>query len=168
MYFHMDFVIINFIGGIMRVFMLTILLLFIFTGCNVKTNTNITTNFESGIFPLNTRENSLPLTIASPQLDISQIDLDNNQLLDNITDFCSSPRKSGTPEEDQAVDFLVSKMSEYGYQSTTQIFNTYEKNMSEIWGGSSLNDYFYKFTGDDNACYRSKNIIATKSVEGTV
>lgn len=148
------------------VFRLAILILIILTGCNFKTSTRSTSNFETNFSLINIFENTLTSMITSPHPDIPPIDLDNNNLLDNITEFCISPRKAGTLEEDKAVDFLVSKMSEYGYNTTIQAFNTYEKNMSEIWGISSLEDYFYKFTGDDNASYQSKNVIVTNSVEG--
>lgn len=90
---------------------------------------------------------------------IDNVSLDNNELLDNIKELCKSPRKYNTDGERRTIDFLVDKMTNYGYIIKTQEFNVYKKTAEDLY--CTTWEYFHKQQNDQDYLGKSKNVIAS-------
>ena len=95
------------------------------------------------------------------QQERKNITIEDNELYDNLKILCESPRVYNTDGEKRASEYLINKLSEYGYQTITQEFPVYKKSFDDFLTPSSVRQYFYKFTGNDNSIGTGKNIIAT-------
>jgi hypothetical protein len=92
------------------------------------------------------------------QQEIKDVTVDDNELYDNLKILCESPRKYNTDGEKRASEYLINKLTEYGYQTNIQEFPVYHKKGEDWLFAQSIQGYF-------NQNYEKigigKNIIAT-------
>jgi hypothetical protein len=125
---------------------------------NIPENNEIDTKEKLNSIELNNLEDNLDETIE----DIKDVTIEDNELYENLKILCESPRIYNTDGEKRASDYLIKKLSEYGYQTKTQEFPVYKKSFDDFLTPLSVQQYFYKFTGNDDSIGIGKNIIATK------
>lgn len=107
-------------------------------------------------------QNTIDINEEETVEDIKDVNLEDNELYENLKILCESPRIYNTDGERRASEYLIKKLSEYGYQTKTQEFPVYKKEFDDFLTASSIWKYFYKFTGNDDSIGTGKNIIATK------
>ncbi|MDD3172473.1 MAG: M20/M25/M40 family metallo-hydrolase [Herbinix sp.] len=88
------------------------------------------------------------------------VNVEDNELLNNITELCKSPRRFDTDGEQRALNFLNDKMIEYGYQTRTQEFYVYEKTLNDIYSATPW-QYFDKYSGEKDSVGKGINLIVT-------
>jgi hypothetical protein len=111
-------------------------------------------------------ENNIENNESKPviQQEIKNITVEDNELYDNLKILCESPRIYNSDGEKRASEYLMKKLSEYGYQTKIQEFPVYKKSFDDFLSPSSVWQFFYKFTGNDNRIGTGKNIIATTTI----
>lgn len=143
-------------------FILTILL----TGCSnsnkeidnrqIQTNIIEDSNLDSDITMALTPTEKPTIT---PEI-TKGVNVEDNELLNNITELCKSPRRFDTDGEQRALNFLNDKMTEYGYQTRTQEFYVYEKTLNDMYSATPW-QYFNKYSGEKNSIGKGINLIIT-------
>lgn len=157
----------------MKKIFLCLLILILISGCSqndkddaenqIRTNTNKQTNSTNNYLELENEATSMPPTILptiTPEA-IKNVDIEDNEVLDNLNGLCSTPRFFNTNGQERGLNFLIDKMTTYGYDTKIQEFSVYSKNISDVLSATSKWQYFDKYTGDKNSLGKEKNIIAT-------
>jgi hypothetical protein len=108
---------------------------------------------------------SLPTAAPTEQLIITPeitkaVNTQDNELLNNITELCKSPRGFDTDGEQRALSFLIDKMTEYGYETYTQEFSVYHIGTDWIFP-SSKQVYFEHNREETKKFETATNLIAT-------
>lgn len=86
-----------------------------------------------------------------------ELDIHNNELLENLNEICQSPRVYDTEGEQRGVDYLVQKMNEYGYHTSTQEFGVYRKSPGDT---DPL-----KYSIEENRVGTGINIIGSSKIQ---
>jgi hypothetical protein len=156
------------------ILLLCFVLSFLITGCSDSNKETDIKQIQSNI----TKDNNLDSDIATaltPALaptvvptekptitpEIAKVvNVEDNELLNNITELCKGPRRFDTDGEERALNFLNDKMTEYGYQTQTQEFYIYIKTLNDIYSATPW-QYFDKYTGEKDNAGKGTNLIST-------
>ncbi len=144
-------------------FVLTIMIV----GCSNKETeskqiqTNTTEENNSGSDSNRSIPTATPIEqpIITPEI-TKVVNVQDNELLNNVTELCKSPRCFGTDGEQRALSFLIDKMSEYGYETYTQEFSVYHIGTEWIFP-SSKQVYFEQNREETKKFGTAMNLIAT-------
>ncbi|BCN31105.1 M20/M25/M40 family metallo-hydrolase [Anaeromicropila herbilytica] len=151
----------------MKKIILFMLILLSFTGCSYHNKENNNSQKQINTFGEEKNEKDTivqtetPITTptVTPKI-IKNNNIDENELLNNLKEICKSPRKFDTDGEDSALDYLINKMTEYGYRTQTQEFYVYNKTIKDIYS-ATLWEYFNKYTDVKDSVGKGMNLIAT-------
>ena len=151
----------------MKRIILLMLTLLLFTGCshNDKENeidqkqTNAINKVRTDEITIAPNVTTITTPIITPEV-IRNVNVEDNELLKNLKELCKSPRRFNTDGENRALDFLIDKMTEYGYDTTTQEFSVYKKTLTDIYS-ATVWQYFDKYKGDKDSAGKGTNLIAT-------
>lgn len=88
----------------------------------------------------------------------TQIAIDKNLILDNLSDICISPRKFDTDGEIAALNFLKNKLEEYGYIADIQNFPGYKQDMNSTYVKYNI-DYFKSNPYNSESLGTGRNLI---------
>ena len=123
----------------MKKIIICLLVLLFFIGCSYYYNFNQVNQKQTNSVSKNEITSSNDDTTTAPtvtptitQQIIKNIDIDDNKLLSNLYELCKTQRRFNTEGEKRALNFLIDKMTEYGYQTYTQEFFVYPKNSVDM------------------------------------
>lgn len=95
---------------------------------------------------------------------VKSINLESNDLLSNLYELSKSPRRYDTEGEKRALNFLIDKMTEYGYETQTQELFVYRRTSEDV-RAPTLWQYFDKYSGEKDSIGKATNLIATTSYQ---
>lgn len=125
---------------------------------NLPQNNEIGTNEELNSLEQNSIKDNEDETIE----DIKDVTVEDNELYDNLKILCESPRKYNTDGEKRASEYLINKLTEYGYQINIQEFPVYHRKGEDWLFAQSIQEYFKQnYLNTSEKIGTGKNIIVT-------
>lgn len=123
-----------------------------------------TTNNSNNGSPFLDESISDAVITYEPVIDNYKFVIDTNEMTQNLTTLCESPRRFGTEGEEKASNFLNQKLISYGYETEFQEFNVYNRNIVDAIHASSIAEYFQ--VNKDEFLGKGKNILTLSTNNG--
>lgn len=123
-----------------------------------------TTNNSNNELPFLDESISDVVTMDESVIDNYKFVIDTNEMMQNLTTLCESPRRFGTEGEEKASNFLNQKLISYGYETGFQEFNVYSRNILDAIHASSISEYFQ--VDKDKLLGEGKNIVTLSGNKG--
>jgi hypothetical protein len=148
------------------ILLLCIILTILITGCSNSNKETDNRQIQTNIIEDSNLDIDITMALTptekptiTPEI-TKVVNVEDNELLNSITELCKSPRRFDTDGEQRALNFLNDKMTEYGYQTRTQEFYVYEKTLNDMYSATPW-QYFNKYSGEKNSIGKGINLIIT-------